>query len=553
MPVWLSNLLPIVLLLGAIALVLARLPKVDLGHSEAFKQRRFWNWFPLGLTYAFLYFGRYNINALTTALGSKTDTKAFGIIFAAGTLVYGLSFVVNGPLTDKLGGRKTILISALGASVANFLIGALVYAETSLGWHAPGGLVLWLAVLYALDMYFQSFGAVSIVKVNAAWFHVKERGQQGGIFGILISLGIYFGYDWSRAIAKGMPAEPWWVALIPAVVLLGAFVLAWFLVRDTPSETGHPDFELGDTKANDKVTTSADFPTSTVIAMVFIHLFVTGAALGLTRLIANVTHALDGLQGAMAWAPYAIVAAVLFVPALSLARWAKETTVVQVFVRMLNNPVILVIVGIEFCTGFLRNGVMSWYPKFTDLVGWSDSFTSKNWGLLQCVAGIVGGMFAGLISDRIFQSRRGPVASVLYGGITIGAIAMFFTLSQQWVGWVLVFMVLNYIGVHGMLSGTASADFGGKKNTGVAVGIIDGFVYLGTGLQSIFLGSLLPTGEAAKVPANWIIWPMAMIPVALIGLAACTRVWNAKPQDKAAPVTASPPVALKPAHGPVEP
>jgi hypothetical protein len=64
--------------------------------------------------------------------------------------------------------------------------------------------VLWLAILYSLDMYFQSFGAVSIVKVNAAWFHVRERGVQGGVFGILISLGIYFGYDWSRAIAKGM-------------------------------------------------------------------------------------------------------------------------------------------------------------------------------------------------------------------------------------------------------------------------------------------------------------------------------------------------------------
>lgn len=552
MPPWLSNLLAIVLLLGAIALVLVRLPKVELGHSEAFKKRRFWNWFPLGMTYAFLYFGRYNINALTTALGSKTDTKAFGIIFAAGTIVYGLSFVVNGPLTDKLGGRKTILISALGASVANFLIGALVYADVSLGWRAPGGLVLWLAVLYALDMYFQSFGAVSIVKVNAAWFHVKERGQQGGIFGILISLGVYFGYDWSRAIAKGMPAEPWWVALIPAVVLLGAFLFAWFLVRDTPSQTGHPDFEVGDGGANDKTTTSADYPSSTIAAMVFIHVLVTGAGLGLLRLIANGTGALNGLTGMMAWSPYAIVAAALFLPALKFSRWAKETTVAQVFIRMLNNPVILVIVGIEFCTGFLRNGVMSWYPKFTEAVSWSDSFTSQRWGLLQCVAGIVGGMFAGLISDRLFQSRRGPVASVLYGGITIGAIAMYFTLTHQWVGWVLVFMVINYIGVHGMLSGTASADFGGKKNTGVAVGIIDGFVYLGTGLQSLLVGMLLPTGDAAKLPANWINWPLVMVPVALIGLAMCTRVWNAKPQSK--PVAeVSPPVALSVANGPAEP
>lgn len=461
MPGWISNLIPIALLLGVITLVLARLPKVELGHSEAFKRRRFWNWFPLGLTYAFLYFGRYNVNALTTALGSKTDNKAFGIIFAAGTLVYGISFVINGPLTDKLGGRITTLLAAGGAAVANLLMAGLVYANVAKGFTPPGGLVLWLAIFYALDMYFQSFGAVSIVKVNAAWFHVRERGVQGGVFGILISLGIYFGYDWSRAIAKGLPTEPWMVALIPGLVLIGATILSFFTVRDTPSDTGHPDFDVGDASSGD----------------------------------------------------------------------ASTPSVVQVFVRMLTNPVILVIVAIEFCTGFLRNGVMSWYPKFAESVSMSDDFVAKNWGLLLCCFGIVGGMMAGVISDKVFQSRRGPVASVLYLGITIGAFAMYATLATSAVGWVLVFMALNYVGVHGMLSGTASADFGGKKNTGVAVGIIDGFVYLGTGLQSLLVGFLLPQGEAAKVATNWINWPLAMVPVALVGLVLCTRVWNAKPRS----------------------
>jgi hypothetical protein len=36
------------------------------------------------------------------------------------------------------------------------------------------------SVLYAANMYFQSFGAVSIVKVNAHWFHVTERGGFSG-------------------------------------------------------------------------------------------------------------------------------------------------------------------------------------------------------------------------------------------------------------------------------------------------------------------------------------------------------------------------------------
>ena len=98
------------------------------------------------------------------------------------------------------------------------------------------------------------------------------------------------------------------------------------------------------------------------------------------------------------------------------------------------------------------------------------------------------------------------------------------------------------IGVHGMLSGTASMDFGGKKNVGIAVGIIDGFVYLGTAVMSFTYGVILPdeqldaTGKIvgpATEPANWSAWPISMIPLALLGTLLAVKVWNAKPQKKA--------------------
>lgn len=90
------------------------------------------------------------------------------------------------------------------------------------------------------------------------------------------------------------------------------------------------------------------------------------------------------------------------------------------------------------------------------------------------------------------------------------------------------------IGVHGMLSGTASMDFGGKKNVGVAVGLIDGFVYLGTAFQSILYANILPKGEEAKDPNNWMNWPIAMLPVAIIGFIFCLRILKAKPMPKKA-------------------
>jgi OPA family glycerol-3-phosphate transporter-like MFS transporter len=424
------------------------------------------------MTYAFLYMGRYNVNVATSAMGSRTTNEDFGTIFFWGTIVYGVAFLLNGPLTDRWGGRRTILISAAGSSVCNVLMGLVVYAVLTQEWQPPGGLVATLSVLYAANMYFQSFGAVSIVKVNAAWFHVKERGVLGGVFGILISLGVYFAYDWSRFITQAAPT--YWVFFIPAAILAAFLVLDFFVIRDTPGHTGHPDFDTADASSGD-----------------------TGPRLG----------------------------------------------VFSVLGKMLSNPTIVVILMIEFCSGYMRNAIMQWYPKFAKSTGIGEAFVAANWGMLLCVAGITGGMFAGVISDKVFDSRRGPVSAVLYGGMTLGAFTSLFLINNIMLGWTVIFMSLCVIGVHGMLSGTASMDFGGKKNAGVAVGIIDGAVYAGTALQSLLLGKILPSGPEAKDPNNWSNWPIALVPLSVVGLVLATRVWNARPQPKGAPLPTAAPVA----------
>ena len=69
-------------------------------------------------------------------------------------------------------------------------------------------------------------------------------------------------------------------------------------------------------------------------------------------------------------------------------------------------------------------------------------------------------------------------------------------------------------------------DFGGSKGAATAVGLIDGFVYLGTAIQSISLGYL-----TAK---SWDYWPWFMLPFAIIGFLLCLRIWKAAPQPKKA-------------------
>jgi OPA family glycerol-3-phosphate transporter-like MFS transporter len=456
----LSELAPILILLALISIVVTRLPKVDIGHSPAFLRRRFQNWFPVGLSYAFLYMGRYNLNVCKNALGDLMSKEDFGTIFFWGTLTYGFAFVVNGPLTDRLGGKKTIMLAAVGSAIANLAMGCFLLFPLTGGGRM---IVSTFSVLYAVNMYFQSFGAVSIVKVNAAWFHVRERGTFGGIFGVLISLGVYFAYDWGRLIVEHASVQ--WVFFVPAVILLSLAVADYVFVRDTPGLAGYKDFDTADASSGDDSE--------------------------------------------------------------------KPTSVLTVAKIMLKNPVIMTIACVEFCSGFLRNAIMQWYTIFAKEVGISDSYVPRHWGMLLCVAGILGGMFAGVISDRVFQSRRGPVAAVLYGAMLLGTAGVFLLLTSPALGPLMVLMSLAIIGVHGMLSGTASMDFGGKKNVGVAVGLIDGFVYLGTAMEAVALGWALPKGALAKSAGTWWTWPAVMLPAAALGFALATRVWNAKPKAKA--------------------
>lgn len=140
-------------------------------HSKTYRMRRFMNWFPLGLTYATFYMGRYNLNVSSKKMMDifNLSKGEFGIIATAGFWTYATSVIINGPLADKIGGKKSILIGAIGTSLLNLIIGLLFLN----GWQTK--LIVGMSLLYSLNQYFQSFGALSIVKINAPWFHVKER------------------------------------------------------------------------------------------------------------------------------------------------------------------------------------------------------------------------------------------------------------------------------------------------------------------------------------------------------------------------------------------
>lgn len=481
-------------------------------HSNAYKMRRFWNWFPLGLSYAFLYMGRYNLTVSKVALGDLMTKADFGFIFGFGTVTYALAFLINGPLTDRIGGKKGMLIAVAGAAVMNLLMGYYISIFTP-DKISSFNIRTIFTILYSANMYFQSFGALSIVKVNAHWFHVNERGGFSGIFGTMISSGIFFAFTvngWILAVSTGNEGSVTAVKIIffaPAFVLLIMFLVEFFLLKDRPGLAGFKDFDTGDASSGEEDVRISSF---------------------------------------------------------------------AIIKKIITNPIIMTIALVEFCTGVLRNGVMHWFPIYAKEVlklplnhwlrngSWGDwkliilifaaalilfvlavrsqgkrrvwliisgalvalaPFLMGGWGGILMVAGVIGGNVAGWVSDLFFNSRRAPAAGGLYGILALVLVLMFFSMNNVWMLGIVVFIVSTcVIGTHGLLSGTATMDFGGRKGAATAVGIIDGFVYLGTGVQSFALGWI--------TSKNWNLWPIFLIPFAFIGFFLLLKIWNAKPGEK---------------------
>lgn len=431
-------------------------------HSRAYEIRRFSNWFPLGLTYATYYMGRYNFNVVKGDMGKMfhLDKAEMGVIATAGFWTYALSVIFNGPLADRFGGRRSILFGAVGAMLLNLTIGLLFLN----GWSTK--IIVGMSLLYSVNMYFQSFGALSVVKVNSAWFHVQERGVFGGVFGSMISAGYFL------AISIGgwiLAHFAWyWVFLVPAAALGVMAVVDFLLVRDRPSDAGHKDFDTGDASSGDD--TPVDF--TYLVKRVFTH------------------------------------------------------------------PVIVTIAAAEFCTGFVRQGLLLYFTEFLTEVHGIQKGTSLFWwaGTGITLGGIAGGLICGFLSDHVFHSRRPPVAFIFYLAQIAALLCLGFAPGPAAAAALVGISCMFIFGVHGMLSGTASMDFGGRKAAATAAGMLDGIQYVASGLTGFGLGWILKTYgwdgtplTEGYHPANARIWVFCLVPFSALGALIMLRIWNARP------------------------
>jgi OPA family glycerol-3-phosphate transporter-like MFS transporter len=201
-----------------------------------------------------MYMGRYNISFANKALSETYgwDKTQVGSIITAALTIYGISAFFNGPIADRIGGRKAMLIGVFGAVVFNLAFGFGAY----IGFLGTGTLLIsYFATVWSMNMYFQSYSALALIKVNSAWFHVRERGVFSAIFGSMIQSGRALIFVVGGIAVTFLPWQ--WVFFLPAAVMLLMGILTFKFVRDNPEDAGQPMLETADASSGD--TEKVDF------------------------------------------------------------------------------------------------------------------------------------------------------------------------------------------------------------------------------------------------------------------------------------------------------
>lgn len=455
-----------------------------------YRARRAQNWLLVGFLYAFFYMTRYNYTASSAQLGelvgwTKGDLSIFETVLP---LVYGLSVFFNGPLADRIGGKKAFLIGAVGVVIANFAFGGLlsvvhtpaVWAKNAAGESVlvssavlgggfnPKSLLATLAAIWGVNGYFQSFGALAIVKVNAQWFHVKERGSFSGVFGVLIRFGLILAFSVVPLLTAkfGLRAAFW----VPGAAVAVLFILNSLLVENSPQEAGFPPVDVGEGGGADD-----------------------GAKVDLLGVLKKVFA--------------------------SPAAW-------------------FIAVG-SMMIGMVRRSVVdAWWPNYfaetfsvsKKALGTFAPYQTASIGI--ALVGILGGFAFGISSDKIFGSRRAPVIVVGFVGMAV-MLGLFGAAHHLHLGpWAAAacLMLLSFFvnGAHGMIGGAASMDFGGRKAAATAAGLFDGMQYLAAAFVGRFVGFILD-----HKGWGWSVWPFAPIPFAIAGAIVVSFLWNATPRGRA--------------------
>ena len=424
-------------------------------YPPGFRARRGLNWVILGLMYASYYMCRYNFRFATPGMVEEYHFNKLEItsILAWWSVAYGTGQLVNGLLSDRIGGRASMIIGAVGTIAVNLVFGFASFVST----------FSTFAMIWLMNGYFQSFGAPGMVKINAAWFNRSERGTFAGIFGLMIQLGqvainklapiILAGF--SIGIFVAAKGDWRWLFRLPPIVTAVMAILVAVIPKETPEEAGYPGLikdELNEGDTGVRVTLKESFTTIFKHPLVWFY----AAAYACTG---AVRHSSDQLS------------ILFFTKYLKLDLSTKPISVER---TMLIVPLIAVL-------GSFISGVVS--DKL--FKGHRSPVAMQLYFMLAGVCTVA--------SVMMWQGWLAPGGT----GVLLSCVFM-----------ILVSFTVN--ATHSLVGTAAPMDIGGRKMAGFASGVIDSFQYYGAAVTLPVTGWLIDN-------YGWKMWYPVMVIFGILG------------------------------------
>lgn len=176
---------------------------------------------------------------------------------------------------------------------------------------------------------------------------------------------------------------------------------------------------------------------------------------------------------------------------------SKDTAanVLRLQLSILKNPAIWVLALASATTYVTRYAINSWGVLYLQEERGYSLPMAGTLLMLSTLAGIVGALSIGFVSDKVFSARR-PPANLLFGVVElIGLLLLFF--GPQNTPMLIFAMVLFGMGLTGLvtsLGGLFAVDICPKRVAGAAMGVVGVFSYIGAAVQEQVSGLLIDRG-----------------------------------------------------------
>lgn len=425
--------------------------------DQAFRQHRIRVMLAITVGYGLYYTCRLALSVVKKPLIDQGIFTIEELGFIGSALFYGYAFgkFFNGFFADY---AKPKLFFAAGLSLS-------ALANLAMGWST---LVVLSVALWALNGWFQGFGAPSAVVSLTNWFSNRERGRFYGIWsgGHFIGEGITF-YVVAAIVATYGWQYGFWA---PAVLCLLAATWAYLFLQNKPESLGLPS--VADWK-NDRWEEATSKAESASTLSVQLSIFKIPAL----------------------WI-LALSSALMYVTRYAMNSWgilylqeARGYTLVE--------------------AGFFLS--------------------------INTMAGLVGAISYGFISDKIFDARR-PPSNLLFALAEVVALFLIFFGPQNQYSLALAF-VLYGIGLSGLLTalgGLFAVDIAPSRVAGAALGFIGVFSYIGAAIQETISASLIESGVTMIDGVRNYNFDEAIIfwlGCSVVSMFLAASLWNAKVRD----------------------